>query len=197
MNDSPLHARTLNEVRYYMMVQPCASCSKGPWVAAETGQPDKHHRLTFKAKCKNCSGEQTFEFLVDRPLGSQGAKSEAINPTGSPSEIIDVAQWLSLFYMLVESAASRETPAVSRRASYQAALCLAEALKFYGDNELPPPTAFFTEPSRQTFAQHPEKFARQRLMDMKAKLPALPSMARRINRDDWVATKKWWQFWRR
>ena len=197
MSDATLRARTLNEVRSYMMVRPCANCSKGPWVASEYGQPDRKHRLSLKAKCKNCGDEQTFDFLVEHPLYRIGSQSETINPTNAPSEIIDLAQWLSLFYLLVESAASRGKPDVSRRASYQAALCLAEALKFYGDNELPPPSAFFTEDTRRAFSQHPEKFARQRLRDLQAKLPALPSMARRIDRDDWVATKSWWQFWRR
>lgn len=197
MTQAPLIAHTVNEVRFYMMVCPCAHCRKGPWVAAEFGQPDEHRRMTLKARCKNCSTEATFEFAVQHSTYRLGSQSETINPTDKPSQLVDLAQWLSLFYMLVESAAAKDQPEISRRASYQAALCLAEALKFYGDDELPPPSAFFSDDSRRAFEQHPEKFARQRLRDMQAKLPALPSMARRIDRDDWVATKKWWQFWRR
>ena len=69
------------------------------------------------------------------------------------------------------------------------------ALKFYAGDDLPPASALFTEGGRRVFAEHPEKFARQRLCDMQAKLPALPSIRRRcVNRDDWVATKKWWRY---
>ncbi|GAG20851.1 unnamed protein product, partial [marine sediment metagenome] len=120
-----------------------------------------------------------------------------ISPTAEPSKIIDLAQWLSLFYMLAESAAEGDSPVATRRRGYQAALCLAEALKFYGDDQLPPASAFFTPATAEVFRQHPERFARQRLRDIQAKLPALSTMAGHVDRDEGAAKKRWWQFWRR
>lgn len=195
---APLKAHTLNEVRYYLMVRPCPACHKGPWVSdtqldhLRAGRP-----FSLKVRCQHCSHAEELLFVLEHDLWAKGPQSQIINPTDRPSTLIDLAQWLSLFYMLLESSTAQGDAAASRRHSYQAALCLAEALKFYADNELPPQSAFFSPTGQAAFREHPENFARQRLRAMQEKLPALPAMARRIHRDDWVATKKWWQFWRR
>ena len=104
---------------------------------------------------------------------------------------------MSLFYLLVESAAKEDAPTATRRTGYRAALCLAEALKFYGDDELPPRSAFFTETSARAFSEHPENFAKQKLRDMQSKLPPIAKMARRVARDEASPRPKWWRFWRR
>ena len=120
-----------------------------------------------------------------------------INLTDRPSRLIDLAQWLGLFYHFLETADRQSAPADIRKMGFYAALCLEEALKFYSDNELPPESAFFTPTSQEAFRQHPEKFARQRLKDMRGRLPAIPKMVRRVDMDRQKAGKRWWQFWRR
>jgi hypothetical protein len=50
--------------------------------------------------------------------------------------------------------------------------CLDEALKFYdADNDLPPEDAFFSDTSQRQFRDRPAMFARQRLIDLRARRP--------------------------
>lgn len=194
----PLRAHTFNEVRYYLMVTPCQECGKGPWEIEATNGADKPGRVsTVRARCKRCRGRRDFRFTCEASLPSHGVEAETINPGDEPSRIVDLGQWLSLFYLLVESAAAAKSKPATRRDSYRAALCLAEALRFYGDDELPPESALFTEHSAAVFRDHPENFARQKLRDMQTKLPSLGAMQRRIERDESTGRRQWWRFWRR
>ena len=96
-----------------------------------------------------------------------------INATDQPSRIIDVAQWLTLAHVIAE-AASRETEKThARQLGIDAAQCLSEALKFYDEpeNDLPPAEAFFHDASRRRFRENPEEFSRQRVLDMRSRLP--------------------------
>ncbi|MDY7010691.1 MAG: hypothetical protein SVV80_08060 [Planctomycetota bacterium] len=203
----PLHAHSRAEARMYLMVTPCPNCSDGPWeitaeqANVETGQPNR----MLLARCVHCRAEK--KFLFDWSQSDQAEERsdeppisslELINSSPDTSRIIDVGQWLSLFYMLVEKA-SVAKDVDTRRVGFHAAQCLDEALKFYTeDDELPPKSAFFVASSRQAFAEHPEKFARQRLRDMRSKLPNLQVMVRRIMLDETKGPKKkWWQFWKR
>ncbi|MCJ7543080.1 MAG: hypothetical protein MUP47_00705 [Phycisphaerae bacterium] len=198
LRPQPLLAHTLNEVRYYLTVAVCPSCGKGPRELDHAEGPEPASRLAVvTARCRHCSHQDRLEFLCRHDAPTEGVEAETINPDTEPSTIIDLAQWLSLFYLLVESAAGDSSPVATRRRGYQAALCLAEALKFYGDDELPPASAFFGEASAEIFRLHPEKFARQKLRDMQAKLPALAVMARRVARDERSPRRPWWRFWRR
>lgn len=194
----PLAAQSLNEVLYYLTVTVCPSCGKGPRQIDHSDGPDPASRLAVvTARCRSCLRQDRLEFLCRYDVPTEGVEAETINPDEQPSKIVDLAQWLSLFYLLVESAAGDNSPAATRRRGYQAALCLAEALKFYGDDELPPSSAFFGEASGEVFRLHLEKFARQKLRDMQAKLPALAVMARRVARDERSVRGPWWRFWRR
>ncbi|MGA2264807.1 MAG: hypothetical protein ABSH10_00040 [Phycisphaerae bacterium] len=194
----PLLAHSFNEARYYLTVTVCPVCGKGPWEIDRTEGPDPASRIAvITAHCRNCSQSERFEFLCRHDVSDQGAEAETISPDAEPSRIIDLAQWLSLFYLLVESAADSNSRRGVRLRGYQAALCLAEALKFYGPDELPPAEAFFTSSTADVFHRHPEKFARQRLQDLQAKLPALAKMAKHVTRDEHSARRPWWRFWQR
>jgi len=180
-----------------MMVTPCTACGKGPR-ELKSAQQSGVRALSVATQCRACEHTEEFAFEIEHDTPLSGSESETINPTDAPSTTIDLAQWLSLFFLLVERANTEEDGVVSRQASYQAALCLAEAIKFYRDGEgLPEERAFFSEASLKVFREHPQKFSRHRLSDLQGKLPDLKIMARRIDRDHWVRTKKWWQFWRR
>ena len=198
--DEPLAAHSLNEVRYYLTATICPECGKGPR-ALLAPEPDPSAGQICRAvvACQNCSSRQELGFTCEYALASSGADIERINPTARPSRIIDLGQWLSLFYLLIETASRCDQPPEVRRLGYRAALCLGEALKFYGDDELPPEQAFFHEATRQAYLDHPESFARQRLRDMQSKLPKLQTMKCNINRDERTgnsARRRWWQFWR-
>ena len=139
----PLQAHSVNEARYYLKVTPCPACGKGPWEVDE--QPsDGGEGAAFNGHCRHCGAKQEFRFRCAKGRGDTG-DDEVINPTDEPSTLVDLRQWLSLFYALIEAATREPSRPEARRIGYRAALCLAEALKFYGDDELPPESAFFTE----------------------------------------------------
>ena len=195
MTPEALSARTLNEVRCFFLVQRCGACGKGPLTAPLPAGGGYRGPLTVAARCQGCHHEQAYDFTVEQAVGSQRPASDVINPTDEPSRIIDLAGWLGLFYMLLTLADRQEAPG-RRLLGHQAALCLGEALKFYGDDELPAVSAFFSDESQQAFREHPEKFARQRLRDMQAKLPSLSAMQERLVQDRRATRRRWWQFWR-
>ena len=194
----PLVAHTSNEVRYYLMVTACARCGHGPWILQQDPVVDfAAGAVTARARCKTCSLEREFSFQCSPPPRPADAEGESINPIGEPSRIIDLGQWLSLFYLLLESASAETLPPAVRRQEYRAALCLSEALKFYEQDELPPASAFFAQASREAFHEHPENFAQQKLRDMLSRLPSLTSLAGKADRDDHARNARWWRFWKR
>jgi len=193
----PLPARTLNEVRYYLMVVPCPLCGKGPRELTTEREDEQIGRpIRLEWVCSHCHRTQSLAVQLQQDSGADD-DPECINPTDQPSRIIDLAQWLSLFYLMVESAARDEAKPAVRRKGYRAMLCLLEALKFYEDDELPPERAFFTEATAAVFREHPERFAKQRLRDLKEKLPAADTMRRRLVREEGGRQRRWWAFWRR
>lgn len=195
--DAPLEAHSFNEIRYFLMACPCPRCGRGPMEIEEGFLPDPaQNPMPVPVRCKACRQGRLFQVRCE--FAPDDADPLAINPGQSPSRIIDLAQWLSLFYLLVESASAEPSRPAVRQMGYQAALCLSEALKFYGDNEVPPAGAFFGESSRQAFREHPENYARQKLRDMQSKLPAMDTMARRLHRDtQGNRPRQGWRFWRR
>ena len=84
-----------------------------------------------------------------------------------------------------------------RRQGYQAALCLAEALKFYGQEEMPAESAFHKAESLAAFRNNPANFARTRLRELQAMLPAASdSPGRGADPDNMPAARKaWWKIW--
>ena len=198
MTPQTLPARTLNEVRCYFLVTPCQACGKGPLHADLPSGSSYQGPLAVAARCPDCAASEESSFDIERGLPADPPRSELISLSDEPSRIIDLAGWGGLFYMFL-SAADRQSDRIAiRRLGHQAALCLVEALKFYEDDELPPPSAFFHDLSRTAFHEHPQKFARQRLLDMKAKLPSLASMEHRLEQDQARQRQSWWQrLWER
>ncbi len=204
----PLHAHSWAEAHWYLRVTPCQDCSQGPWeVRAEA---DQGQGGTITARCLKCGAEKEFTFQCPPPPEAQdpgaagldqieGMPVEVVNLSSRPSEIVDVGQWLSLFYHLLERASKASNSAETRRVTFQAAQCLDEALKFYGEHEeLPPESAFFTAASREAFARRPERFSRESLRGMRSRLPDLRVMAHRLAHDARrPGQKRWWQFWKR
>jgi hypothetical protein len=189
-------AWTVNEIRCFFLVSSCQACGKGPLIADLPSASSYQGPLTVTAACRNCQASRDYHFVVQQALPAGPPQSELINPSDEPSRLVDLAQWLGLFYMLLASADRQEQGPMVRRVGHQAALCLAEALKFYTGDELPPASAFFHPASATAFGEHPEKFTRQRLRDMQAKLPSLSAMHDRLQKDQVKHRSKWWQFWR-
>jgi hypothetical protein len=146
-----------------------------------------------------------FEFFCE-PTGDGDAMAayagdELVNPSSEPSRIIDVGQWISLFYFLIDSAGKSAEKAQTRKVAFQAAQCLEEAMKFYGRHDsLPPPSAFYVESSREAMTRFPERFECSRLRDLRSKLPDFHVMARRLAQDVLGTPppqKAKWKFWKK
>ncbi|MGB2823668.1 MAG: hypothetical protein WBF17_21990, partial [Phycisphaerae bacterium] len=178
--DEPLRAHTSNELHFFLMVTPCAHCGRGPLVpegidlpaAGGEGDPDPLREATIRTHCKRCGFEADFRFRWEHDVPADADGPGCVNPSRQPSRIVDLGQWVSLYHMFSESAASADSPVDARRSARQASLCLSEALKFYRDEELPPESALFREASAAAFRENPANFARTRLRDLQAMLPA-------------------------
>ncbi|MEI7835839.1 MAG: hypothetical protein WCK05_05440 [Planctomycetota bacterium] len=195
--ERPLTAQTLNEARYFLEVTPCPACGHGPLTPDPVPPPAPDCPVTVIAVCAHCHAGQPFSFQCLHQLPPTGIDSEIINPTDQPSRLLDLGQWMSLFYSLVGLAARQNVPIVTRRLGYQAALCLSEALKFYRPGEeLPPAEAFFRPDSHAAFRHAPENFARSRLLSLRGRLPSQDRMAQRLRVDQTPAPRRWYQFWK-
>jgi len=196
--DEPLAAFTRNEVWYYLRVTPCPSCGQGPWEVEREEAGEDGRVVTLLCRCQRCGRQMRLAFTIACDQAEAPAAAEVINPTDEPSRIVDLAQWVGLFHRLVEQAAQDASKTHTRRAGFQAALCLAEALKFYpAGRDEPPETAFFNDTTRRIFQEHPERFSHSRLLELQGRLPALGVMAAHVDRDERGGRRRWWKFWRR
>jgi len=198
MSEHSLVAHSLGEAYYYVMVQRCAHCGDGALVGGDGRRlPDEGGsvRVDIDAVCQGCAAATLFSFrLPDDSSLSRTSGPTLISTTNEPSGLIDVAQWITLFRVAAEAAATETDKQAARLKGIEAAQCLEEALKFYDDpeNDLPPESALLSDESRRRFREHPEQFSRRRLVELRAKLPAMHVMQRtaRVAR-----TKPWWRFW--
>lgn len=178
-----LTAHSLSEAYFYLMVTHCSVCGEGPiqggggrLVDTDLRQTDQS-TVSIHCKCRLCEAPQDFIFAIPVNLASLDLeKPNQINITSESSKIIDVAQWITLYFMLCESANHEQNieqnKSKARNLRIEARYCLEEALKFYvEDNDLPPGSAFFHEPSRERLASNPEQFSRSRLINLLASLP--------------------------
>lgn len=194
MTPEPLPAHSLAEAYFFLMLQVCPACGRGPMreQAAEAEEEHIDTLLRIDCACSQCGAQRSWRFSID----SQYARSlepTVVNPGAEPSEIIDVLEWLTLFHSIVQQAEKAAVRSEARRLGFEAALCLDEALKFYDpDNELPPSSALFT-PEHQNLAQRqPERFTRSKLLDYRSKLPDLRTMQRSMRSPP---KRPWWRFW--
>jgi hypothetical protein len=196
MDDPFLPAHSLAEAHLYLTLSTCKTCAKGTLKRgdAKTDITPERVRLTIPTTCNACNIDAEYNFHIEPgPIGDGHDQfANQINSSNQPSRIIDLVHWLTLFRLITEAASREQDKTAARRLGYEAAECLAEALKFYTDeeNELPPPNAFFHDSSKRVLRDHPEKFARTRLLAMRAKLPNLETMARQSK----PVKKSWWPF---
>lgn len=200
MPDAPLVAHSLAEAYLYLMATPCSSCAKGPLSGSEA-RPVQGLRepmvVAITATCGACQSVIELTFQLPHGLGTdESGGPPVVNPTDEPSRIIDVARWITLFRVIAEAASKESDKMEARWLGLEAAQCLEEALKFYDDrdNALPPPEAFFHETSRRRFQENPEHFAKQRLIDLRGKLPSTSVMMSRLSSSGKTKKKRWWRW---
>lgn len=194
-SDEPLPVHSLAEAHLYVMIHRCTACAGGAYQAEQANAVDA--ALELSAHCTQCNASQTFHFeLIEGrwPTAAEAAV-QRINGSPEPSRIIDVAQWVTLFRVILDRASKEANREAARRLGYEAAQCLEEALKFYDpQHDEPPIDAFFSDETRRRFEQHPDQFVKERLVGLRHKLPTLKVMERTL---DEAAGTKWWQFWKR
>ncbi len=192
----PRSAHSILEAHLYVMLQVCAKCDAGS-LEVVGRNTEEHHIddiIRLDCACPGCGEKAACRFRIDSRRAA-ASKPPVINPTDEPSQLIDVAQWLTLYHMCI--ARSKEAPnrTDSRSEAYQAALCIAEALKFYEpDNDLPPAAAFFSDQARQQARAHPAFFARDKLLSLQGGLPDLRATQAVT---DSASAPKWWKFWQK
>lgn len=185
----PLHARSLAEAFFYLLVTPCRICSQGPLSADRARgaeQTPGYWKIVIPSLCKECGEQREHSFLLDeKPASLSPADTPTINETDLHSRLIDVGQWIVLFRIITEAAVGERDKQQARQLGIEAAMCLDEALKFYDDceSDLPVDDAFFVESSRDRFRKSPEQFSRQRLLDLRSKLPSIAHMRARTKRN--------------
>lgn len=177
MEQEPLAAHSVAEAHLYLMATPCDACSKGPLQADQplaAALPADEPVLSLDVRCGSCGRHRTYRFHIppDATIAPNATLFE-VNPTPEPSRILDVGQWLMLHLLHVEAARQESNKQEARSMKLRAGQCLEEALKFYtgDDNDLPPAEAFFCEASRRRFREHPERFSRERIINLRRRLP--------------------------
>jgi hypothetical protein len=168
-----IRARSLAEARFYLEINPCRSCRNGRLEIDQIETEDRHidHVLRFEAVCQRCGHRHVQRFRIDASL-AEPQEPPIINPTSVPSQIIDVAQWITLAHLLATRSESPGDRQSAHQAACWAGLCLEEALKFYEDpNELPPDSAFLDAVRRRQARAYPQQYARTVLIDLRRRLP--------------------------
>jgi hypothetical protein len=203
MANRTLPAHSLAEAYLYFLVQPCHSCGKGPVrggkneiIGRESGESAT---IRVQASCGACGAETAEVFQITQGGFVTGeGESALVNAGPEPSRIIDVAQWLTLFRMILEAAERESDKVQARHLGIEAAQCLEEALRFYTDEEsdLPPEEAFFGEASRSRFRAHPEQFSKKWLLEMRSRLPNDAAMRASLTRRE-KRLRRWWNRLRR
>ncbi len=149
-----------------------------------------HRASAVRVHCKSCNSQRTFHIQWVEVADDQ------------PSEVVDLAQWVGLYYLYADEIDKGDSPTETRTTARRAAQCLAEALKFYAQEEMPPESAFHKAESLVAFRNNPANFARTRLRELQAMLPVAGGAASSGGADPDkdpdkkpAARKAWWKIW--
>ena len=195
-----LRAHSLAEVHLYVMVQICEKCGEGPLRAttSQTETAGAESRLTLQTRCAHCREESALRFVY--PSAAAGPVTDNVsrfNPTGDRSQILDVAQWVTLHQIMLGAASRATEKAEAWELRCDAGECLDEALRFFEpQSDLPPASAFLTSRSRRRLKDRPELYIRQSLLAARRKLPTRRPQGGTLSSIHSEQTRRWWQFWR-
>jgi len=193
-----LRAHSVAEVQLFLILTPCPACGmvaqrpRGGVVAPNANHDD----FRLYAACARCLRDYPSVFVIDPPpRRGPGGGTMAINPTERPSEIIDLAGWITLYRHITERVWREMDKHTARRLAWEAGLCLDEALKFYLAREnFPPESAFFSSRSLVTFRANRAQFDRRIVLHHRSQAPQLTDVETRM---DGEHERSWWRFWQK
>jgi hypothetical protein len=197
MASNSLPAHSLVEAFLYFRVTPCTICRTDRLDPGEPVTVDGCSEIVVVAGCRNCGGSDAFRFSIP-VLPPRIEKSDPISSTqaitlgSKPSELIDLVQWVTLHQILIEQCSSTPDPAEARWLKIRAGQCLDEALKFIDDGATSQDAAF-QESSIRALADHPERYARSRLIDLRNNLPTDEAFGDVSLAD--LTKRPWWKLW--
>jgi hypothetical protein len=200
MGPEVIGAHSVTEAVMHMLIAPCTACGHG---ARDLSDPALKSQdvIRITATCRNCGATDEGLYRSPTPPGAVDPLSDSspINRAKEASEIIDVVEWVTLYQMMIEAAGRTPDRQEARWRKHRAGECLEEALKFFEpENDVPPQSAFFTDCSERAFGDHPERFTRQRLVSLRAKLPTMGVQERLEGHKGHPRGRShWWQIWRR
>lgn len=195
MPETPLQANSALEAIHYVHVSVCPTCRTGQLDAGQPGFDRATGEMKVVALCMNCGASHLHRFQLTSAVPALDPVSNpgAVNPSGEPSGLIDVVQWVTLSAQLLEAAEATPDRQEARWRKHRAAECLDEALKFYGPGEeLPPAAACFAAGSLDRLRAHPDRFMRQRLVGLRNRLPSISASDRVLES---IPEKPWWRLW--
>ncbi len=190
-------AHSLAEAFLYVLVTPCDVCLHGARQPSLAGG-GAEGTVRIMAVCDNCGASDAYRVVAAETnrIADPLSAGEPLNPGGERSQLIDVVQWVTLSEMLTEAAEATPDPGERRWRRHRVRECLDEALRFYDDDsEVPPTDAFFVDASRHSFRRHPHRYARQRLLALRDRLPHAASPASKSSSADAPPRRRWWKFW--
>lgn len=169
----------------YLLVRPCEKCGAGPLEEASRSKADSATGGIdlLQTRCSSCGKETTLRF----------SKPGSVKLT-AVSELIDVTEWLGLCHYFLDEAQVDSDSSVARQQIISARYCLNEALKFYSeDSDLPAASAFFGPLGEQRFKEHPATFAKDKLLELRRRLPVLSSEVSKQGAAGTRKKAKWWR----
>ncbi len=194
-----LPAKSFVEASLYFLVTPCPVCQSDRLDPQDPTSTDDSNTVAMVGVCRNCGSSESFRFAVENLPHAKDrhdpiSGTHAINLGFSHSRLIDLVQWVTLHEILLEKAKSQPNVAEARWLKVRAGQCLDEAAKFFDAGiDAPPKDATFIESSLKKINEHPDRYKRSRLSELRSQLPS-------ENAFDEVQSKgeperPWWKIW--
>lgn len=194
-----LPAKSLVEAFLYFHATPCPICKADRLDPHDPVPVDGRCAFDVVGVCRNCGGSESLRFVVpamppviDRHDPISG--TQAINLGSDHSELIDLVQWITLYETLLERSSSSPDAGERRWLKIRAGQCLDEAIKFLDAHSVTRhDQVAFVESSTRALTEHPERYERVRLVELRSQLPSEDAIVETHSSEQ--DKRPWWKFW--
>lgn len=151
-------ARTRDEARLYLDLTPCdCGTADADWQHA-TGVQDRDLVSVYDATCEQCGADREYTFALPE---KETAGDFPNFGADEPSQLIDAGRWMALADQLADTLPPND-PETTAHAMRIAVAAVDEVLKFL-QQDVVPPSAFWTPEGRAVYDANPGRFHRRRL----------------------------------